>query len=124
VSLPQPPLPQSPRQDLSFPRACRIVRREEFDHVRTHGLRRSEPGMTLWLLASERETPRLGVIVGRKTGSAPARNRAKRVLREAFRTLRPRLANLDIVAQPRPGARLQVEAVRQALLRHCGDVKT
>lgn len=42
-------------------------------------------------------------VVGRKVGSAVARNRARRLIREAWRTLAPRVADrndLVIVARP------------------------
>ena len=49
--------------------------------------------------------PRLGIAVSRKVlGSAVARNRFKRVVREHFRLMQHDLAALDIVVRARAGA--------------------
>jgi ribonuclease P protein component len=48
---------------------------------------------------------RIGFTLARKFGSAPARNRAKRLGREAYRFLRPRLARgFDLVLLVYPPA--------------------
>jgi ribonuclease P protein component len=48
--------------------------------------------------------PRLGLVVSRKLGKAVARNRAKRIIREAFRLNKARLENLEVIVQLRAGA--------------------
>jgi ribonuclease P protein component len=63
-----------------------------------------------------REAPgraRVAFSVGRRLGGAVARNRVRRVLREAFRPLLPRLVACDIVVVARP-------AVQQATV---GDLE-
>lgn len=45
---------------------------------------------------------RLGIVAGRKAAPlAVDRNRVRRLVREAFRALRPRLAGLDVVVRLR-----------------------
>ena len=74
----------------------------EFDLIFRTGLRIQGDLVRLLFL---RETtppekgPRAGYVVGKRQGKAHVRNRGKRVLREAFRRLRPWVSpNLSIVA--------------------------
>lgn len=55
-------------------------------------------------LAREAGLARLALSVPRGYGHAPRRNRFRRLVREAFRALRPSLPPLDFVVSPRRGA--------------------
>jgi ribonuclease P protein component len=61
---------------------------------------------------------KVGVAAGRTVGTAVYRNRAKRLLREAMRTLIPHIASgFDLILIARPGlASATLEDTRQALL--------
>ncbi|MEE9276034.1 MAG: ribonuclease P protein component [bacterium] len=82
-----------------FRPAARIRRTPEFTRVFQKGRKYSNRYFTLHILPSAGGVTRLGVIASRHTGRAVERNRAKRLLREAFRRLRHRLPpGLDLVA--------------------------
>jgi len=68
--------------------------------------------------------PRLGLSVGRKYDrSAVARNRARRLLREAFRLRRPELPALDFVLVPLPALHGErVRAVEEELVTLAGKL--
>jgi ribonuclease P protein component len=58
---------------------------------------------------------RLGIIASRRVGSAPRRNRAKRLVREYFRSIAAELGGIDIVVVVKTGAELLTlgEAARE-----------
>lgn len=88
-----------------LPRVRRIRKRADF--VRIQGSPARVTTRHLLMLLSRREDAhpaRLGVVASRKVGPAVARNRAKRLVREAFRK-NPDVfpASLDVVIVVRPG---------------------
>jgi ribonuclease P protein component len=72
--------------------------------VRRTGKSYAHPLVVLVAQASEtKENLRVGVTAGKTTGTAIHRNRAKRLLREAMRTLIPSIASgwdLILIARP------------------------
>ncbi|UQA59210.1 ribonuclease P protein component [Polyangium aurulentum] len=92
-----------PRQ--VFPRSRRIRKRADFLRVQGTGARVTTRHLLLLLAPQPDEGPaRIGIVASRKVGGAVQRNRAKRLIREAFRKhteIFP--ARTDVVIIVRPG---------------------
>jgi ribonuclease P protein component len=79
-----------------LPKDSRIAKSAEFRRVYNEGKRFEGRLMTLFLRPAEVEHHRLGVTASKKgIGKAFERNRAKRLLREAFRLSRVELETLN-----------------------------
>lgn len=88
-----------------FPKSARIRKRADFLRIQSDGIRIQTRHFILLVSAcEERGSPRLGIVASRKVGTAVQRNRARRMLRESFRRMRPRIAALDIVVIVRSSA--------------------
>jgi len=99
-------------------RKFRLTRSEDFKRVRRSGKSYAHPLVVLIVQKSEQPRVRVGVAAGRTIGTAVPRNRTKRLLREAMRTLIPDVSSgLDLILIARPGlASASLEDTRQALL--------
>ena len=86
-----------------FPRQRRIRKRREFSSVFDSGQRIHGRFFTFLLLPTTLDRSRLGIVASRKIGGAVQRNRAKRLIREMFRTevRRPSTGAIDLVVIPR-----------------------
>jgi ribonuclease P protein component len=90
------------RQSGPFGKQQRIRKRAEFQHIQGSGRRVFTRNFVLMLAArdksDEHPSARLGITVSRRAGNAVQRNRAKRLIREAFRATRELWApDLDVV---------------------------
>jgi ribonuclease P protein component len=106
-------------------RNFRLTRSEDFKRVRRSGKSYAHPLVVLIVQTHDQRSgamdqPRLkiGVAAGRTVGIAVHRNRAKRLLREAMRTLLPGISsNLDLILIARPGlVTATLDETRHALL--------
>jgi ribonuclease P protein component len=101
----------------TFGRERRLLSKRDFDRVFDAGRRAFARGLVVYVDESPAKQPRLGLVTGRRLGNAVARNRARRLLREAFRASLAELPPLDLVALPQPGAFPdELGAVRIALV--------
>lgn len=101
-------------------RKFRLTRSEDFKRVRRSGKSYAHPLVVLIALRSEESGQprvRVGVAAGRTVGTAVIRNRSKRLLREAMRSMIPNIASgSDLILIARPGlASASLEEIRQAL---------
>ena len=86
---------------FAFPKYLRLLSPPEFRRVMAARTSASQGPLQIFATTNDLDHPRLGLTVSRKVGSAVARNRWKRLLREAFRLSQHRLPPLDYVCVPR-----------------------
>ena len=87
---------------ITFPQSLRLKTPAEFQAV--YDRKRSVSDLLLVIYAKENELPhaRVGLSVSKKVGNAVARNRCKRLFREAFRLSQHDLpAGIDFILIPR-----------------------
>jgi len=124
----EPPAPQGPQTpDAGLSRVKRTLRKRErlqhgadFRRARYEGRRLTGRLMLLNVLRAE-DLPgrRLGVVTSRQFGGAVARNRARRIVREAWRLIQEQLVTpCDVVVVVRRGmAGCAMQEVQEELLR-------
>jgi ribonuclease P protein component len=88
----------------SLPPARRIRRKSEFQRVFNAGRRAHGRYLTIIAAPSDGQLSRLGIVASRKVGGAVARNRAKRLIRQVFRTESGPAAAFDLVVIPKQAA--------------------
>jgi ribonuclease P protein component len=90
------------QEGAGFPRAARLLKHSDFEHVYKQGRRHFSSHMTVFYLRQADGSARVGFTVGRVLGGAVQRNRIKRRLREAVRLRRSLLKGpVDVVINPK-----------------------
>lgn len=94
-----------------------LRQRAEFEAVLRTGWRIASSNFVLRAGPNEVSYPRLGIIAGKKVASrAVDRNRAKRLIRAAFRAASATLGSYDVTIQIRADLRSEVNASVRAEL--------
>ncbi len=84
-------------KNFGLPKQNRLRKPKEFRRVYAEGVRIKGRFMTAFLMPSETSFQRIGLTASKKAvGNAVQRNRAKRLLREAFRLSKAGLAELPV----------------------------
>ena len=113
----------SRRRAFVFPKSARILSRARFESLYATAPKRAGRFVLLWSAPAEAAESRLGVAAAKRTfHDAHQRNRAKRLVRESFRLLRPSFGpgawDLAVVARRRILSASMPE-VRADLARLC-----
>jgi ribonuclease P protein component len=107
-----------------FSKDRRVRRRGEFQRVFDLSLRTKGRYLTVLVAPNGAGTARLGIVASRKLGDAVRRNRAKRLIRDAFRRSEAlRHQGMDVVVIPRrelfEAAHADFEADFRNTLKRC-----
>jgi len=88
--------------NFQFTKAEHLTRKKEFERVFDEGKVFKNNEVVLYVIPNDFLHSRLGLVVSKKVGNSPRRNRAKRLLREAYRLNKHLLkTHVDIIAIPR-----------------------
>lgn len=98
-------------------RRYRLKKSAEFQRVRAQKKSWAHPLMVLYVASNDLDVTRVGISVTKRLGNAVARNRMKRLIREAVRSLLPAVApGKDLVFVARAAAaEAGHQQVRQAV---------
>jgi ribonuclease P protein component len=103
-----------------FPKALRLRRPAQFEHVFARPCKAGEAGLTVLARPNDLPHPRLGLVVSKRSArAAVARNRIKRLAREAFRHLQNSLGGVDLIVMARPGLAKRDNPTLAGLLSKC-----
>ena len=90
------------KMGFQFRKAEHLTRKKEFERVFNEGRVFKNNEVVLYVIPNDFLHSRLGLVVSKKVGNAVRRNRAKRLLREAYRLNKHLLkTHVDIIAIPR-----------------------
>jgi ribonuclease P protein component len=108
---------QKNAHSCGFPRSHRLSGKLSFSAVYDARVRESAGPLTVYGKPNDLPHSRIGLSIPRRVGTAPRRNRIKRLLREAFRlTQHERPTGYDLIIVVRPHEPLSLAEYQQILL--------
>jgi ribonuclease P protein component len=115
------------RDRLTFRRRQRLAHARQFEAVYAAKARKVRGPLVVFALPNTVGHCRLGLSVGRPVGTAVARNRVKRMLREAFRLdqaawAKSGAAAYDLVVTVRPHRPMPLDGYRAAMRELVADL--
>lgn len=114
---PEPRRPAGTRAGARLGPAERLSGRESFARLREEGRRANDAVLRLTMAKNGLAHSRIGCAVPRRFGNAVARNRVRRLIREAFRLEKAALpAGYDLLVSPAGGASPGLAEVRSSLV--------
>jgi ribonuclease P protein component len=100
----------------TFTKSQHLLTQAEFDRVYASEAYAADDVLVVKAAANDIGVTRLGLSISRKVGNAVARNRWKRLIREAFRLAQHELpTGLDLVVRPKAGAKPDFHRVAASL---------
>ncbi len=107
----------APKPDQRFLRQYRVVLRNDFKRMYENKTVVSDSELVVFAHPNGLDHPRVGLVVSKKVGNAPFRNRWKRLIRESFRLNRPDLPiGFDFLVHPRRGASPDLKRISRSLV--------
>jgi ribonuclease P protein component len=103
------------KKGFTFPRAMKLGGRGTFSEIFDRGARQAKGPLLVVVAGNQVGHARLGISIGRKVGTAPKRNRIKRLIRESFRLMQHDWPGWDIVVVVRPGEAGKLPEYQQLL---------
>lgn len=97
----------------------KLTRKSEFQKGYKHGRKYWDRYFVIYIRVNDLPTTRLGITMSKKVGGSVERNRVRRLVRESYRHLKPKLrAGLDVIVIGRKVATgLKCQQAQSALFR-------
>lgn len=117
-------IPPKAGRPYTFPKQERLLKKWEFQRVYSENKKYAGSYLIIHILPYQ-SSRKAGIIVHRKIGNAVKRNRAKRLIREAYRLNKHLLPNnLHIVITARPEINgLKYKNVEEDMLKICKEAE-